>query len=108
MWSMRLEVVQIIIIPSRPQEDEPQSVEDLVQRGTQAGLDSVIDLSWAYLGYDKMEVQVSSDDTHPNALGHRLLHETFYSELLRGFGESLGLFSSESTTKNQKTSITAP
>jgi hypothetical protein len=108
MWSMRLEVVQIIIIPSRPQEDEPQSVEDLVQRGTQAGLDSVIDLSWAYLGYDKMEVQVSSDDTHPNALGHRLLYETFYSELLRGFGESLGLFSSESTTKNQKTSITAP
>jgi len=42
----------------------------------------VIPLSGAYEGYGPHEVQVAEWDRHPNALGHRLLAETLYREVV--------------------------
>jgi lysophospholipase L1-like esterase len=69
------------VIPSRPQENDPDQVAKLVQLGSEAGFDVTFDLSGIYNGYPVDDVRVSSDDNHPNAMGHRLIYERLYREL---------------------------
>ena len=73
--------IVLVVIPSRPQENDPDQVAKLVQLGSEAGFDVTFDLSGIYNGYPVDDVRVSSDDNHPNAMGHRLIYERLYREL---------------------------
>ena len=73
--------IVLVVIPSRPQENDPDQVAKLVGIGRDSGFDATFDLSGIYNGYKIDDVRVSKDDNHPNSTGHRLIYERLYQEL---------------------------
>jgi hypothetical protein len=71
-----------VFLPAPYQHPPAQELEKRMQQMRQAGF-TALSLAGAYDGHGARDVQVSQWDTHPNALGHRLVAARFYQELRR-------------------------
>jgi hypothetical protein len=100
--------IALVLIPSRPEEQAPDRVAAILDLGKEVGFDALIDLSRVYDGYAPMDVQVSSDDHHPNAQGHRLIYQRLYSDLVNSSGAALGLVDLNSPAIVNETSESHP
>jgi hypothetical protein len=74
--------VVLLILPSKPGEDRQEKVATMFNIGRQEGFDAVVDLSKVFENYDPLSLQVSEIDSHPNAMGHRLIFDQLYKELV--------------------------
>jgi hypothetical protein len=74
-------VVPILVVVRLPTSRHQLDPAD-VRLAEAAGLE-VIDLTNAYGGYDEESLVQSRNDHHQNTLGHRIVGERLYDELLR-------------------------
>jgi hypothetical protein len=66
-----------VFLPAPYQHPSAEELDVWLQVAAQAGF-TALSLAGAYDAHSTSEVQVSKWDTHPNALGHRLVAERFY------------------------------
>ncbi|NND72801.1 MAG: hypothetical protein HKN43_14585 [Rhodothermales bacterium] len=77
-------------VPVTNRNGTPDEVEELFSIAQEAGIDVHLNLHGSYGDHTQSELWLGSWDDHPNALGHGLLADRFYSELQK-YANQIGI-----------------
>jgi hypothetical protein len=70
-----------VFLPTAGQDNGPEDVEEPLAIARRAGFE-IIDLRGVFAGYPLADITLAEWDKHPNKLGHELLMERLYKEIL--------------------------